>query len=311
MRGAFVTTLMELMERDPRILLLTGDLGYTVLEPVAQRFPKRFFNVGVAEQNMVGLASGLGEAGFIPFVYSIATFASLRPYEFIRNGPALQRLPVRIIGIGGGFEYGSAGSTHHALEDIGIMRIQPSMTVVAPADYEQTRTALLATWELPGAVYYRIGKDEKTIVSGLKGRFELGKAQIVREGSDLAMITMGSIASETIVAAEALAARGISCVIAVVASVNPAPVDDLAALLARLPLALTVEAHYVIGGLGSLVSEVIAERALPCRLVRCAVKTTPDGISGSQAYMYREHGLSSERLAETALEALGVEGIKL
>ena len=128
MRYAFVTTLLELAERDERILLLTGDLGFTVLEPFAEKFPyrsdlrrNRFFNVGVAEQNMVGVGTGLAEAGYIPFLYSIATFAAIRPYEFIRNGPALHRLPVRIVGVGGGFEYGSAGPTHWALEDIALM----------------------------------------------------------------------------------------------------------------------------------------------------------------------------------------------
>src|SRR3972149_3095847 len=111
MRIAFTKTLAELAEQDPRILLLTGDLGYMALEPFSERFPDRFFNVGVAEQNMVGLATGLAEAGFIPFLYSIVTFASLRPYEFIRNGPILHRLPVRIAGVGGGFEYGHNGPT--------------------------------------------------------------------------------------------------------------------------------------------------------------------------------------------------------
>src|SRR3954447_23056573 len=132
MRGAFANTITELAERDPRVVLLTGDLGYMALEPFSDRFPERFFNIGVAEQNMVGVATGLAEAGFIPFVYSIVTFASLRPYEFIRNGPILHQLPVRIVGIGGGGEYGTAGPTHHGLEDVGIMRIQPGITVIAP-----------------------------------------------------------------------------------------------------------------------------------------------------------------------------------
>src|SRR5262245_52293790 len=125
---------MELAERDPRVLLLTGDLGFRALEPFAARFPGRFFNVGAAEQNMVGLATGLAEAGFVPFVYSIAPFATLRPFEFIRNGPVLHRLPVRVVGTGGGFEYGVAGPTHHALEDVGTLRTQPGLTVLAPAD---------------------------------------------------------------------------------------------------------------------------------------------------------------------------------
>ena len=118
MRRAFVRTLVELAAANPRLLLLTGDLGYNALEPFAERFPDRFFNAGVAEQNMVGMATGLAEAGFIPFCYSIVTFASLRPYEFIRNGPVLHRLPVRIVGMGGGFDYGPQGATHHGLEDL-------------------------------------------------------------------------------------------------------------------------------------------------------------------------------------------------
>ena len=187
------------------------------------------------------------------------------------------------------------------------MRAQPGITVIAPADYEQARTALLATWDLPGPIYYRIGKDDKTIVPGLDGRFELGRAQLVREGADLLIITMGSIASEVIAAADALARQGISCTVMIVASINPAPVDDLAEWLSRFPVALTVEAHYVNGGVGSLVSEVVAELGINCRIVRCGVKRTPDGVVGSQDYLHRVHGLSSERLVEAALRALQLQ----
>lgn len=303
MRGAFVKTLVKLAEFEPRILLLTGDLGYTVLEPFSEKFPARFFNVGVAEQNMVGLATGLAEAGFIPFLYSIATFASMRPYEFIRNGPILHQLPVRIISVGGGFEYGHAGPTHHALEDVGVMRVQPGITVVSPADYEQAQAALLATWDLPVPVYYRLGKDDKTAIPHLEGRFEIGSAQVIFEGDDLLIIAMGSITSEVVTAAEALAAQGVACSVMVVDCLNPAPLDDLVKVLGRFRLALTVEAHYIVGGLGSLVSEVVAEHGLNCRVVRCGVRATPDGVSGSQSYLYHVHGLSSERLVETALWA--------
>ena len=164
MRQAFCRTLVDMASRDRRIVLLTGDLGFTVLEPFAERFPDRFFNVGVAEQNMMGIATGLAEAGFIPFVYSIATFAALRPYEFIRNGPVLQRLPVRIVGVGGGFEYGHAGSSHYGLEDIDVLRLQPGLTVVAPADYQQATNALWATRDLPGPAYFRLSKDDQTTI---------------------------------------------------------------------------------------------------------------------------------------------------
>jgi transketolase len=304
MRAAFVRTLVELAERDPRIILLTADLGYMALEPFSDKFPDRFFNVGVAEQNMVGLATGLGEAGFIPFVYSIVTFAALRSYEFIRNGPILHQYPVRIVGMGGGLEYGHNGASHHGLEDIGVMRVQPGITVIAPADHQQTRTAFLASWDLPGPIYYRLGKDDKTTVPGLEGRFELGRAQIIREGTDLLIITMGSVASEAALAADALAAKGISSMVAVIASINPAPVNDLAAILTRFQVALTVEAHYVVGGVGSLVSEVIAEQGLRCCVVRCGIRTTPNGVSGSQGYLHRMHGISCEMLVNTALRSL-------
>ena len=139
MRGTFVNTLCDIARQDERIVLLTGDLGFTVLEPFREAHPKRFYNVGVAEQNMVGLATGLAESGLIPFCYSIGTFASLRPFEFIRNGPVLHHLPVRIVGLGAGFEYGTAGTTHFSLEDIGVLRTQPGLDIIAPADFEQRR----------------------------------------------------------------------------------------------------------------------------------------------------------------------------
>src|SRR5580700_2046408 len=129
MRRAFVETLAELAGKDPRITLLTADLGFMALEPFSDKYPDRFFNVGVAEQNMVGVATGLAEAGFIPFVYSIVNFAVLRPFEFIRNGPIAHKLPVRIVGVGGGFEYGTNGISHYGIEDIGVLRTQPGLTI--------------------------------------------------------------------------------------------------------------------------------------------------------------------------------------
>lgn len=176
----------------------------------------------------------------------------------------------------------------------------PGLAVIAPADFEQTRTALAATWDLPGPIYFRIGKDDRNVVEGLDGRFELGRAQVVRHGGDLIMLTMGSVAREATAAAAVLEAEGIGCTVVVVASMNPAPADDLAELLAQFPVALTVEAHYVVGGLGSLACEVVGERALGCRIVRCGVRSAPDGRSGSERYLNALHGLSRDALVETA-----------
>ena len=304
MRKALSTTLAELGQKDDRILLLTGDLGFMALEPFADRFPDRFINVGVAEQNMVGLATGLAESGFIPFVYSIATFASMRAYEFIRNGPIMQKLPVRIIGVGGGFEYGTAGPTHYGLEDLGLMRMQPGITVIAPADHQQARAAVLQTWDLPGPIYYRLGKDDKTVVDGLDGRFELGRAAMLGDGADIVFVTMGAISSEVAAAAQTLAREGVGCSVLVVSSFNPDPTADLLEVLSRFPVAVTVEAHYVNGALGSLIAEVIADHGLRCKTVRCGVRTTPAGLTGSQAYLQDRHGLSRRALVETARQLL-------
>jgi len=305
MRAAFVETLTELATSDSRIMLLTADLGYMALEPFMQKHPDRFLNVGVAEQNMVGLATGLAEAGFMPFVYSITPFAVLRPYEFIRNGPIQHQLPVRIVGVGGGLEYGQNGLSHYGLEDVAVLRAQPAISIIAPADHRQTRRAVAATWNLPGPIYYRLGKDDKTTVPGLDGRFELGKVQRIREGSDLLIISMGSVSSEAAAAAAELEKQGVNCCLAILASVSPPPLDDLEALLGEHATVLTVEAHYRTGGIGSLVAELIAERGLHSRLVRCAVDTLPSGITGSQRYLHHRYGLSSEKLVETAMRALG------
>ncbi len=303
MRAEFARAMLELAERDERVVLLTGDLGFTVLEPFADRHPERFYNVGVAEQNMVGLATGLAEAGLVPFVYSIATFASLRPYEFIRNGPALHELPVRIIGVGGGLDYGHNGVTHYALEDVGVLRVQPSLIVLAPADPDQAIAALAATEEMAAPVYVRLGKEAQP-VPGLEGRFALGRAEAIGDGEDVAIVALGTMASEAVEAARLLAARGIAATVVVVASVSPPPVKDLVDVLSRVDLALTVEAHYLVGGVGSLVCEVVAEQELGCRVVRRGVERMPRGVTGTQRYLYDVFGLSAAQLADSVIEAL-------
>ncbi len=305
MRKAFAATLVELAQRDARIVLLTGDLGYSVLEPFAEAFPDRFFNVGVAEQNMVALATGLAEAGFIPFVYSITPFAALRPYEAIRVGPLLNHQPVRIVGVGSGFEYGLNGNTHYGLEDVSVMRAQPGMRVIVPADVAQARAALRATWDYGGPIYYRLSKDDSLSVPGFDGRFEAGRAHTLGNGRDLAVITMGAITVRAVETAEKLSQQGIDATIVIVSDLAPAPVDDLIAVLRRVPAALTVEAHYVTGGLASLVSEVVAQHGLGCRVTACGVRNLPTGTVGSQEFLEDQHGLSVRTMLEQALVALG------
>lgn len=303
MRRAFVDGLVEVGKRDDRVVLLTGDLGFAALEPFAEAYPRRFFNVGVAEQNMIGVATGLAEAGYRPYVYSISTFASMRAYEFVRNGPVLHNLPVRIVGIGEGLDYGHNGMTHYALEDVALMRVQPGLAVVAPADDGAVRPMLEAVHALPGPAYIRLSKNSFSLPGG-EG-FALGRARRIGDGEDVALVALGGMATSAVSAMELLAGHGVAASVLVVESVSPPPVEDLVALLSTVPLALSVEAHYVTGGLGSLVAEVIAGHGLPCRLRTAGVRRQLVGESGSREYMHDLLGLSPERLVATVLDAQG------
>ncbi|MGQ0553287.1 MAG: transketolase family protein [Planctomycetota bacterium] len=303
MRTALIETLCELAAEDERIMLLTADLGWSVVEPFRERFPRRFLNVGVAEANMMGVATGLAQLGYVPFVYSIATFASMRGYEQLRDGPILHQLPVRVIGIGGGFAYGHAGPTHHALEDLCIGRAQPGLTVLAPADPAQTRTILRETASLPGPAYFRIGKGGNAEVPGLQGRFALNRPELVREGEDVLFLTVGSIAHEALDAAKLLAASGHSAAVAVLAHLPHQSSAALAELLADYALVVSVEEGFAAGGLGSLTAETIAENGLSCRLAIRAVRRNFAGASGSERWMRAQHGLDAASLV-AAVEQL-------
>lgn len=307
MRRALIASLTSLAARDPRPLLLTADLGFTVVEPFAAAFPDRFINVGVAEQNMIGIATGLADAGFMPFCYSIAPFATLRPYEFIRNGPVAHALPVRIIGVGAGFDYGTAGPTHHALEDIAVMRAMPGMTIVAPADSAQTTAALESTWSLPGPVYYRLGKEGPALAE-LHGSFTLGRADWLRSGDDLLLISTGRLVSETLAAASTLAESDIEATVMAVPCFAPAPVADLVVALTRAPAVITVEAHQSVGGLGSLVAEVLAEAGLARPFRRLSAAGIDVGRTGGAPWMLKQNGLTLEGIVCAARGLLGAGG---
>jgi transketolase len=304
LRKAFIATLCELAALDDRIVLMTGDLGHLAMEPFRERFPNRFLNVGVAEQNMIGLATGMAEAGVLPYAYSIATFAALRPFEFIRNGPVLHQLPVRIVGMGMGFEYGHSGPTHYGIEDIAVLRTLPGLTIVIPADSDQAANAIRDTYKLAGPVYYSLGKDDKITAPGLNGRFQLGKIQVIRQGSDVALITMGSLSQEVASAAEDLSSQGLEAAVALVSNFHPDPEDDLAEFLSSFRHAVSVEAQTLSGGLGAFVAGVIASRGISCKLRAFGVRTPPDGTSGIQEERWRKHGIDRHSIVRNVHELI-------
>ena len=203
-----------------------------------------------------------------------------------------------------GFEYGHSGPAHYALEDVAALRTLPGLTIVVPADFAQAATAIRGTQDVPGPVYYSLGKDDAASLEGLGGRFELGKVQFARVGKDIAIVTMGSIAREVNAAAEELSTPGIDAAVLVVSNFSPDPESDMAGMLSLFRQAITVEAQTVSGGLGSFVASVIATRGLVCRLQVMGIRTPPDGTSGKQAERWRKYGLDRESIVNAVTGAL-------
>jgi transketolase len=240
----------------------------------------------------------------VPFVYSIATFASMRGYEQFRNGPMLHKFPVRVVGIGGGFAYGHAGPTHHAVEDLAILRTQPGVAVIAPADGAQARTILFATRDLSGPAYLRIDKADWPDIPELNGRFQFDAPELLRPGDDLLFLTTGTITHEVLKAADELELRKVFPAVAVMAHLGYEAREPLVQLLRQYRVVLTVEEGSEVGGLGSLAAEAIAGHGLGCRLTIAGVRHPSIAEGGGPEYLRRKHGLDSRSLAELARSSL-------
>lgn len=290
MRNAFVATLLELAAADPRIVLVTGDLGYNVLEGFVARFPRQFLNAGVAEQNMTGVAAGLALSGHVVFTYSIANFPTLRCLEQIRNDVCIHRANVTVVAVGGGLAYGVLGATHHGTEDLAVMSALPGMTVFAPGDPVEAALATRAAAALPGPCYLRLGKAGEPVVHASAPAFRVGEAIRVRPGDDATLLTTGATLALAVAAAERLAERGIAAGVLSLPTLQPLDRRAILEAAARTGRLVTVEEHGV-GGLGSAVAEVLASVGHPVplrmvRLPRAVIETV-----GSQAHLRATHGL--------------------
>jgi len=297
MRGAFFRALMEAAEQDERINLVVGDLGFGVVEPFAERFPNRFLNVGVAEQNMASIAAGMALMGKVAFTYSIANFPTLRCLEQIRNEVCYHKANVKIVAVGGGFAYGSLGMTHHATEDLAIMRALPEMVVVAPADPLEAEQATRAIAAHQGPCYLRLGRAGEPQIHDSGIDFQLGKAIRVRDGGDITFISTGGILQTSVQVADALEAKGIRTRVLSMHTVKP--LDTVAVLTAarETRAIVTLEEHSVIGGLGGAVAEFLAESGDPgVRFKRLGLPSAFSSAVGSQEYLLAQNGLSLESI---------------
>jgi len=305
MRTAFIDSLFELAAGDRNVCLITGDLGFGVVEKFASQYPDQFVNAGVAEQNMTRLAAGMALTGKVVFTYSIANFTTLRCLEQIRNDVCYHRLNVKVVSVGGGFAYGALGITHHATEDLAIMRALPGMTVVAPGDPVEASLATQAVHKLPGPCFLRLGKAGEAIVHVTKPDFEIGRAIVVREGRSATIISTGGMLETAVKVADTLAGSGSSVRVLSMHTVSPLDADAVRAAAADTRWIFTLEEHSVNGGLGGAVAEVLAELDRPgARLTRLGVAPRFTSSPGGQDYMRRIHGLDHDAVLSTVKRTL-------
>lgn len=297
MRNAAIAELTELARDDRRIVLLTADLGFGVLDDFARELPDQFVNVGVTEQAMIGVATGMAEAGLLPYCYTIATFAFLRPFEFIRNGPVAHHLPVRIIGVGAGTDYSHDGLTHYALEDLALARSQPGLTVYSPVTDDDTRVLVREGHGQPGVAYFRLSRRGSTTPSK-DVRVE------TPQDADVLVLALGVAQERAYRIAETVSELGHSTRVLSVLRFDDRTGDDLARHLTRARVCVTVEDHYDKGGLGSAVAEVVATRGIGVPLLMDAVTSLPVGALGSAGYLEAKLHRPVEELAHQAVGLL-------
>jgi transketolase len=298
MRNAFAAEITELADADPRVVLLSGDIGNRLFDAFKERHADRFYNCGVAEANMIGVAAGLAMTGLRPVVYTITPFITTRCLEQIRVDVCYHDLGVTIVGVGAGLAYASLGPTHHSCEDIALLRALPNMAVVAPGDPVEVRLALRQAIERGQGTYLRLGKKGEPVVHKDPPDFVLGKAITVRRGSEVCLLSTGNMLPEVIETAERLEHAGISAQVASFHTVKPLDTEYLRKAFRKFSLVATVEEHSLIGGFGAAVAEWLADQsAVRTPLCRFGTSDRFHHESGEQEYARRCFGLTAEQMA--------------
>lgn len=310
MRNAFVQAVTALAEIDPRVVVLAADIGNRMFDDFKDRFPRRFYNCGVAEQNMTGVAAGLALAGFRPFTYTITPFVTTRCLEQIRVDLCYHGLPVVIVAVGAGYSYASLGATHHACEDIAFLRALPGIQVVCPGDSWEVKAAVAGTIHFNGPTYLRLGKKGEPLVhKAPPSRFSIGRALVLNQGETVALLSTGNLLPEAVEASQLLDNSGISCELVSYHTVKPLDEEYLSAAFQKFSLIVTLEEHSRIGGFGSAVSEwVCSQHSFPnAQLLSLG---TPDAFphnAGEHHYFRQKFGLTGQQIAERIKKRLRQE----
>lgn len=299
MRDTFVKTLIEIAKSDINVHLITGDLGFGVLKPFWEQLPDQFTNAGIAEQNMTSFAAGMALEGKTVFTYSIGNFPTLRAVEQIRNDCAYHNANVKIVCIGGGFVYGSLGMSHHATEDLAIMRALPDVTVLAPGDILEAACATRAIYEHQGACYLRLGRGGEKSIHEKLNNFEIGKAIKINDGERIAIFSTGAIFDEVIEACNILNNEGIHPAVYTFPTVKPIDRETIEKCADEYDVIVTVEEHNIIGGFGGAVSEVLAEKnGKRARILKIGLNDMYSSVVGSQKYLRDIYGMSARKIAD-------------
>jgi transketolase len=305
MRNAFAKEITRLAQADERIVLLSGDIGNRLFDDFKALCPGRFFNCGVAEANMIGLAAGLAMSGFRPVCYTITPFVTYRCIEQIRVDVCYHEAPVTIVGTGSGLSYASLGATHHSCEEMGMLRLLPGMNVLAPADSAEVQSCLQAAIASNQPAYLRIGKKGEPKVHAKPPAFRIGQVIPLREGHDVTFAAAGTILPVALAAADLLTAQGLSVGVVSMPSVKPLDTAFLQRAFDECRVVATVEEHSILGGLGGSVAEWLSDQLSPrARLVRFG---TPDEFlheTGEQEEARAHFGLTAEKLAARVTAAL-------
>jgi transketolase len=302
-RDAFGKALLELGHENPDVVALTADLGGSVkTDDFAKAYPGRFFQMGVAEANMVDVAAGLSTAGKIPFATTFAIFGTGRAWESVRNTIAYPGLNVKIACTHSGLGVGEDGASHQSLEDIALMRVLPGMTVIVATDYEHAFWATKAAAAHKGPVYLRLGRPKVRDVYDDKARFEIGKANVLRQGSDVALLAIGPQVAFALEAAETLSKEGIEAAVADFHTVKPLDEFTVVKLASKCGAVITCEDHNVIGGLGGAVAEVLA-RECPTRMAFVGTQDT-FGESGDHEALWKKYGVDTEGILSAVAEVV-------
>jgi transketolase len=271
MRTTFVNTLTELARKDERIFLVTADMGFSVFEDFREEFPDRFLNTGIAEQNTIGISAGLALSNRIVYAYSIIPFITMRCFEQIRLDLAYNNTNVKLVGVGAGFTYGPMGSSHHAIEDIAIMRSIPNMTVLCPGDPFETEELVKRSYENYGPMYIRLGKNGEPTIHKNRNRIEIGDSITVTEGNDLILLTTSNTLELAKNWVDEWSNEGIKVNLVSLPTIKPINVPSIQKLIDRDIPMITLEEHSIIGGLGSTISEIIAESGKGIKFKRMGI----------------------------------------